>query len=429
MSATLPARSSVGSSTERPMSPTDTPSSSPGSPRPRLAFIVNNLSPYRIQSHSRVKNEIPQFDVDTYITWEPSRNLWVYDKLPEIGVVTFPDTVAESEFGTLGYYVTDWRTGRRVVEHLERTRPAAVVSCGYGYPSMLRAILWCRRTNTPCLLWSDSNIHGDAKGLKKAIKRVVVSWIVRRISVVLVCGENGERYYAQYGVTPQKMAFFPVEPDYELIERTPQALIDETTSRFNLLPGRRRLLVCGRLVDVKVVDQAIDAFAAVAYKRPNLDLIIVGDGPLKRELQARVPSTLRERVKFVGFFDRQEIVNTFYLSCDVLLHPAKKDAWGLVILEAAAAGLAIITTTAVGAAAEFAQDGVNGRLVRPNDRRALAEAILHVTDESRIDAMKAASKQVSRHFRETHDPVRGLAGALRQLGLLGASPPARAPTR
>lgn len=397
--------------------------------KPRLAFVVNNLTPYRVQSHMRVKNEIPRFDVDTYITWDTSRNLWVYKDLPDIGVVTFKDAIAESQMGTLDYYVGDWRTGKNIIRHLERTRPAAVVACGYGYPSLFRVILWCRRTNTPCLLWSDSNIVGDVQPrLKGLVKNVVVKWIVRRLSAVLVCGHNGERYYARYGAPQSKMSFFPVEPDYNLIDRTPPRLIQETMAKFKLDPARRRLLVCARLVDVKAIDQAIDAFVAIAYKRPNLDLVIVGNGPLKALLDSRVPSTLRERVIFAGFFDKQEIVNSFYRSCDVLLHPARYEPWGLVILEAAAAGLAIITTSAVGSAGELALDGVNGRVIRPNDRRALADAILHVTDESRLESMKAASRQVSRHFRESHDPVQGLAIALRRIGLLGAdeAPPPRA---
>lgn len=389
--------------------------------KPRLAFVVNNLAPYRIESHTRVKNEIPRFAVDTYITWDTSRNLWVYKDLPDIGVVTFPEAVAESQIGTLAYYVGDWKTGRRIIQRLERDRPAAVVCCGYGYPAMFRVILWCRRSGTPCLLWSDSNVVGDVHAWpKRFIKNLVVPWIVRRVGAVLVCGLNGERYYAHYGAPPAKMSFFPVEPDYRLIDATPPELVAEIKAKFGFRDDRRRLLVCSRLVDVKAVDQAIDAFAAIAYQRPDLDLVILGNGPLRGILEARVPSTLRPRVIFAGFFDKQEYVNAFYKSCDILFHPAKYEPWGLVILEAAAAGLAIITTTAVGSAAELVVDGVNGRLVRPNDRRALAQAVLDVTQGDRLTAMKAASRQVSRHFRESHDPVVGLSTALVRLGLLPA---------
>jgi Glycosyl transferases group 1. len=59
-------------------------------------------------------------------------------------------------------------------------------------------------------------------------------------------------------------------------------------------------------VPVKAVDQAIDAFASVAYRLPDLDLVIVGDGPLREELKERVPGPLASRVIFAGFFDKQE---------------------------------------------------------------------------------------------------------------------------
>lgn len=393
----------------------------PGDGRPRLAIVVNNLTPYRIQSHTRVKNEIPAFQLDTYITWDTSRNLWVYKNAPDIGVVTYADAIAESQIGSLDYYGGDWRTGGQIIKHLEQTRPAAVVACGYGYPSLMRVILWCRRTRTPCLLWSDSNVHSDsASGLKRLVKNQVVRWVVRNTQGLLVCGSNGIKYWSRYGAKAEHMFFFPVEPDYDLIGQTTEAQLRDAAERFGLTPGRRRLVVCSRLVPVKAVELAVDAFDAVADRRPNLDLVIVGDGPLRRLISARIPTRLRNRIRLAGFIDRQETVNAIYRQSDVLVHPAVWEPWGVVILEAAAAGLAIITTEVVGAAAELAQDGVNGRLIRPRSRVELAQAILDVTDEGRLDAMKAASLQVSAAFREQRDPVRGLRAALQNVGLLSS---------
>ncbi|CAG1010764.1 Putative glycosyltransferase EpsF [Phycisphaerales bacterium] len=394
--------------------PTDVPTR-----RRRVAIIVNTLTPYRVQAHLRFKHEIPNIEIDTYVTWDTSRNPWIYKDMPDIGVVTFPDAVAESMFGTVDYFIGDYRTGGRIIERMERSRPDAAVICGYAYPAMLRCHLWCRRRGIPVLLWSDSNVHADtAGGLRRVVKDVAVKRVARISDALLICGTNGERYWARYGARAERMFRVPVEPDYELIDRTPRAIIDEIAAKNRWDPGRRRMLICARLVPVKAVDQAIDAFSAIARKRPEFDLVIVGTGPLRRELEARVPTTLASRVTFAGFYDRQEAVNAFYRSCDVFVHPANWEPWGVVLLEAAAAGLAIITTSVVGAVPEVAHDGLNARIVPPNDRRALMEAMLSVTEPGRLESMKAASVQVSRHAREASDPVRGLRDALKSTGVL-----------
>ncbi|MFA6044864.1 MAG: glycosyltransferase family 4 protein [Phycisphaerales bacterium] len=402
--------------------------------RPQLAFVVNNLTPYRIQSLLRVKNELPQFRIKTYVTWNLKRNLWVYGNgnMPELGVVAFPDAVAESQIGTPDYYMGDWRTGGKIVEHLKADPPQAMVVAGYAYPAMSRVIRWCTKTKTPWLMWGDSNVHSDTvTGLKRFVKNRVLDWIVKHVDALLICGDNGVRYYQNYGARRDEIFYFPVEPDYHLIDHPDLGLHAQIASQFGLVPGRRRLLVCSRLVPVKAVDQAIDAFAAVAYKLPNLDLVIVGDGPLRADLKARVPSPLRSRVIFAGFFDGQEKVNAFYHQCDVLLHPAVWEPWGVVILEAAAAGLAIITTNVVGAQPEVAIDGRNAVIIRPNDRRGLANAIVHIMRDDVIDAYKAQSKIVSNEFRVRCDLVKGLAAALTHVGVMPAPSltPQTAPTR
>ncbi len=385
----------------------------------RVAFVANNLTPYRVQAHVRFKREIPGLEIRTLITWDISRNLWVYQDMPDIGVTTYPGAIAESMIGSIDYYVNDYRTGGRVIADLESWKPDALVVCGYGYPAMLRVLRWARARRLPTLLWTDSNVHSDsASGFKRVVKNALVRRVVRGCDALLVCGENGARYWHRYGADPGRMFRLPIDPDYDLIERTPDELVREVARIHDLRPGRRRFLVCARLVPVKAIDQAIDAFCAIARKRDDVDLVILGNGPLRAELQGRVPSPLRERVRFAGFQDRQEVVNAFYRLCDVLVHPATWEPWGVVLLEAAAAGLAIVTTSVVGAAPEAAHDGVNAVVIRPNDRRALMRAMMTVTEPGRLEAMKAASLRVSAHQRETCDPVRGLRDALTKAGVL-----------
>ncbi len=387
--------------------------------KPHVAFVVNSLTPYRVQSHMRFKNEVPEYGVSTYVTWDMTKNPWIYKDPPDIGVQLFDGAAAEQDIGTVRYFRHDWATGGKIIKRLEADPPACVVVCGYGYPAMFRVIRWCVRRRKPFMVWSDSNAHSDlTSGSKRLLKNILVPWVVRGANAMLICGSNGKRYFSRYGCPPEKMFAFPVEPDYDELERVGTALMRETAEKYALHPGRRRLCVCARLVPVKCVDQAIDAFVAIADKRPELDLVIVGGGPFRSLLEARVPRRFRERVIFTGFVDQQARVSALYRLCDVFVHPANWEPWGVVLLEAAAAGLAMVTTHVVGAAPELCKHGVNGFVITANDRPSLERVLFDITEPARLEQFKKASKEVSAAFRRDFDPITGMRAALRAIGLL-----------
>jgi len=391
----------------------------PGSGRkPHIAFVVNTLTPYRVQSHLRVRREIPEFDVRTYVHWDMGQNLWVYDDVPEIGVVSFPGVASEKQMGTLDYYRREWRTGGLIIKRMIADPPAAILVCGYATPSTFRVIRWASG-RIPLMIWGDSNIHGDTvTGYRRFIKDRLVRWAVSKADAIMPCGVNGKKFFARYGCPPEKMFAFPVEPDYGMIENCPRATINAARERWKIDAARKRLLICGRFIAVKGIDVGIDAFVAIADRRPDWDLFIIGDGPLRKFLEARVPERLRHRVTFAGFIDKQDVVNAIYHQCEVLVHPSNKDAWGVVLLEASAAGLAIVTTPVVGASPEFVADHASGRLFPPGDRKALTDALMDVTDPANTTRFKLASKALSDRFRRDFDPVMKMKRALKYIGVV-----------
>jgi glycosyltransferase involved in cell wall biosynthesis len=92
--------------------------------------------------------------------------------------------------------------------------------------------------------------------------------------------------------------------------------------------------------------------------------------------------------------------------------PSDDEPWGVVINEAVAAGLAVVATDVVGAAAELVRDRVNGRIVAPNDPAPLAAALLDVTSPESLMAYRAACPSVLARWRHNADPVAGLLRAL-----------------
>ena len=94
-------------------------------------------------------------------------------------------------------------------------------------------------------------------------------------------------------------------------------------------------------------------------------------------------------VHFLGF-QKKERLAEFYKAADLFVLPTREDIWGLVINEAMAYGLPVITTDRCVAGLELVEDGVNGYIVPVEDAQTLAEKI-HAVLQSDLEKMGQAS--------------------------------------
>ncbi len=113
-------------------------------------------------------------------------------------------------------------------------------------------------------------------------------------------------------------------------------------------------------------------------QRPDLHFILVGDGPMRGELERLVPSLgLEGQVHFVGL---QEQTQPFFSAMDVFLMSSRFEGLPLALLEAMAAELPVVAT-AVGGVPEVVVDGKTGVLVPPDEPAEAAEALLKLLSE------------------------------------------------
>jgi glycosyltransferase involved in cell wall biosynthesis len=389
----------------------DSCNSTSASHLPGLAIICNSVPPYREHVHLRIAREMPQIKTWTICTHEGTDARWEFNPSPEINTISFGRTPGVPDRDGVNW--ASFRKGGQIINWMSQHNIRAVVVLGYNDVGRLRIIRWCRRNRIPCFVWADANIRLDThRGAKAALKKAIVSTILSWTSGAFACGAYGWQYFQRYGVPSGHIYHFPNEPDYALIQDASPELIEQTRKKFALDAGRRRIVFSGRLIGLKRVDLLIEAFKSIAAARPQWDLIIVGDGPLREPLAQRVPAELQPRVKWLGFLSDQAEVSRIYRLSDVLALPSDFDQWALVINEAAAAGMAIVSSDVVGATAELVRDHQNGRLFPAGDQQALTECLMDVTREAAIDAMKAASTPILEDWRHRGDPVRGLEKAL-----------------
>lgn len=380
-----------------------------------LAIISNSLPPYRQHLHRRLSREIPEIRLWTLLTHR-GEDRWDLASADDLGAICFADGVPRKNAGRLIY---EWRMGKRIIDWLKKQQIRAVILAGYNDPARLRVILWCHRHHIPCFISGDSNIRDESPSkLKAAIKQMILRPMLRRTAGAMPFGTLGKVYFEKYGVPSDRIFLVPAEPDIELIRKLPHETIEAVARRFGLAAGRRRFLFSGRLIQCKRIDQLIDAFVAIASVRPEWDLVILGDGDLGQSLQKRVPSSLVQRVFWLGHAGQQETVAAVYRLCDVLCLTSEQERWAIVIHEAVAAGLAVVSSSIPGAAADLVRDNFNGRIYPAGDLQALTEAMLDVSEPTHVEACKAASAKVLADWQLVGDPVHNVRQALVDLNLL-----------
>ena len=118
----------------------------------------------------------------------------------------------------------------------------------------------------------------------------------------------------------------------------------------------------------------IEGFALVHENYPEARLKLVGDGPMRKELEVLVAEKgLASKIEFLGFL-RGNSLRAIYIASDIFVLPTiGHEGWGVVVQEALAAGLPIIASWRVGAARDFLTQQEVGRLFCPGCAEDLSE--------------------------------------------------------
>jgi glycosyltransferase involved in cell wall biosynthesis len=148
-----------------------------------------------------------------------------------------------------------------------------------------------------------------------------------------------------------------------------------TKMRARLSDGHPKdtiLLYVGRLSSEKQIDE----IRAVLRRVPGTRLAIVGDGPARQDLTQHFAGT---PAKFMGYLRGEELWSA-YASADIFVFPSALESFGLVLIEAMAAGLPVVTSR-VGGVEDMVTPGVNGYVFNVGDMRGMVDGVRAVMSE------------------------------------------------
>ena len=179
------------------------------------------------------------------------------------------------------------------------------------------------------------------------------------------------------------------------------------------LAGSPRLVVVGSLTREKGIEVALRALAHLGGEFPDLRFYVVGDGPLRSELEALAGRLgLTARVDFVGI---QQDVRSYFAGCDLVLMPSLREGMGLAAVEAMAAERAVVASRTGGLPEVVAEDET-GLLVPPSDAQALAAAVAALLrDPQRRQAMGRAGQARARGAFSRQRSLAALAAVYEEL--------------
>jgi glycosyltransferase involved in cell wall biosynthesis len=290
----------------------------------------------------------------------------------------------------------------------------AVIVNGWVAKTCLQALAACRLARIPCI------VRGEANGLRKrqAWKHLGHRMLLRQYQAYLAIGSNNRQYYLARGVPAERICLTPYCVDNERFASSAAGWAEQGREalcrRFGLDPSRRTLLFSGKFVEKKRPGDIVEALRSLAEgERDEVQLLLVGDGPLRATLEQ---SARGLPVSFSGFLNQSEITAAYAVADCLVLPSDSGETWGLVTNEAMACGVPALVSDQVGCAIDLVSPGETGDVFGCGDTAGLAALIARHADRSDLERMgEAARRRV--HLDYNFDRV--VDGVMSALELVG----------
>jgi len=155
----------------------------------------------------------------------------------------------------------------------------------------------------------------------------------------------------------------------KLIYTIPNGIEIKLINAVNAVERKSDIIFAGRLTSYKNIDILIKAIKLVKEKRPEIKSLIIGDGPEKKKLEKLVIKLdLKENIKFLGFLENQNHMYALIKSSKIFVLPSVREGFGIVVIEANACGIPVITVDYKdNAARDLIEEGKNGFICKLNE--------------------------------------------------------------
>lgn len=310
-----------------------------------------------------------------------------------------------------------------LVDRIARERRIDVLDAHYIYPDGFAAVEAGRRLGIPVVV---NAVGSDVYGLPRlpGIRELTRRTLAGAAAIIGVSDAIADQLVDEMGVPRGKITVIHYGVDASRFTRDP-AGARRVRARLGLHDGERLVLTVGRLHRMKAHDVLVDAFArfAATPEGAGVRLVIVGEGDLREETQARIRARgLEGRVTLAGAV-LNELLPAWYSAADLFCLPSRGEGHPNVLLEALACGTPAVAS-AVGAIPETLTPSC-GAVVPPEDAERLAAALrdgLAAVRDGRWTPEASRAAVDRRTWRDVAEESRAVfADAIRKHAQRGAS--------
>lgn len=257
---------------------------------------------------------------------------------------------------------------------LDSHKPDVVVIAGWATAQCYAAIFWAKCNRKKLVVMSESQ-HSDAA--RSLLREQVKSRIVRTCDTALVGGRLHRDYMVSLGMPGENVFVgYDTVDNRHFVTGAAKARAEGELERRRLGLPARYLLASSRFIPKKNLPRLIQAYAkSINGMSDAPDLVLLGDGPERGSVETAIlENDITDRVHLMGFRS-YDLLPSYYGLAEGFVHVSTAEQWGLVINEAAAAGLPLVVSAPCGATPELVHEGKNGWVVDPLNVQDMARAL------------------------------------------------------
>jgi len=284
-----------------------------------------------------------------------------------------------------------WRALTRTLDELPQ--PFDLVHIHTPFIAHYAGVRHARRARIPCVAtyhtFFEEYLHHYVPLLPRAVSRLVARTFTRSqcaaVQALIAPSEPMRAVLEDYGVTTP----IHVLPTGLAADRFRAGDGAAFRARAGIASERPLITYIGRVAHEKNIGFLLQVFAEVLRSVADALLVIAGEGPAREALRAQVRARGLERhVHFAGYLERDGALLDCYAAADVFVFASRTETQGLVLLEAMAQGVPIVSTAELGTRSILVPG--SGALVVPEERSAFAAAVVRVLGDAELRAGMAA---------------------------------------
>lgn len=358
----------------------------------KVKFITNIPSPYRIDFF----NELGK-NIDLTVVFEAERNYALNEDWYTGSAKNF-----KSVFLKEGA-IEERKINFKILKHVKKDQDVLIFS-NYSYFTEMVGLIWAKIRRIPYWMELDGALLHEESKLKYLWK----SFLIKGAEKYMSTSENTDEFLMHYGVTKEKIQRYPFSSllETDVLKEPPTQEQKIELKRVLNITEPKMIIAVGRFVQCKGFDILMKS--AKNFEQ-EIGVYIIGGKPVPEYLELKEKWNL-QNVHFVDFMDKEKL-KKYYQAADLFVLPTRGDVWGLVVNEAMANGLPVLTTDRCVAGIELIQNGVNGYIVPVDNAqeigRCVAKFFDHATKQSEMarNALQTISEYTIEKMAEAHRGV------------------------